>query len=675
MKKTCRLVILAMAISFTAFARFTETKATLYFASNSATLERNETQKLLELISQLKNSKVYAEIIIDGYTDKDGSNDFNLRLSEQRAKIITKVFVDNGISRELINENYFGERKPVSSNEVADGKSKNRRVEILLRQYEFSNTAELMSALNMDTVEIFIVDASQPIDIKAKHGTRFTMNANCFMTESGKEFDIKKVRLEVREIKTVQNAIANNLLTQSSEGVLQSGGMFKIDAYSSNEKLKLKKGCSYGVAIANSSLVQGMNVYNAGNVNNGLMQWQKTENVFKPVKQFKGELPSVKLDEKIIQSWKAKSVGDASKTDYKPNLPPRPMAPFYPIKPNKPVVFKPENWIYSIPWYRRIFMSHEREVAYVAKRHKYDLNNYEERLEYYNQSFEKYKIDTALFKSRYQAYLVQLGNYHELARKQYELYMQYKLTTYEPDMLYAFEQGKKKLMGLNASKKLYTDPAQIVYTEMRNYMTVKVNQQSNVERSAYRNSFNKLMMDENPELTLPQVNAQYEQSMNRLLDQYYEQNISATAPTAYFKEAMADKMEADVAKGIADPANYKYYYQSQLDEMGWINCDRFNDIPVSEMRKIQVPDFAMKDKNVYVVLNDIGSNMIMYPENGYYVARIPKGKSVTVLAVGINENNQPAVSKKTLSVEGNQVVEMSFKNVSLKQLMNEIKTL
>lgn len=68
---------------------------------------------------------------IDGHTDSDGSDEYNQVLSEKRANSVKKFLVSQGVTAEITTKGY-GESKPVASNDTAEGKQKNRRVEIII---------------------------------------------------------------------------------------------------------------------------------------------------------------------------------------------------------------------------------------------------------------------------------------------------------------------------------------------------------------------------------------------------------------------------------------------------------------------------------------------------------------------------------------------------------------
>ncbi|WP_417365386.1 OmpA family protein [Flavobacterium beibuense] len=76
------------------------------------------------------------DIQIFGYTDSSGSDEYNLKLSEQRAASVKTYLVGKGISGARINTVGRGEADPIASNDTKEGMSKNRRVEFAITANE-----------------------------------------------------------------------------------------------------------------------------------------------------------------------------------------------------------------------------------------------------------------------------------------------------------------------------------------------------------------------------------------------------------------------------------------------------------------------------------------------------------------------------------------------------------
>ena len=76
------------------------------------------------------------EIVIKGHTDSSGSENANLRLSEDRADSVRRYLVAEGVSPYRISAIGFGEAMPVATNSTGVGRQQNRRVEIEVRPDE-----------------------------------------------------------------------------------------------------------------------------------------------------------------------------------------------------------------------------------------------------------------------------------------------------------------------------------------------------------------------------------------------------------------------------------------------------------------------------------------------------------------------------------------------------------
>jgi outer membrane protein OmpA-like peptidoglycan-associated protein len=69
---------------------------------------------------------------VEGHTDNVGSDELNQKLSEQRAESVKAYLTSQGVPEGSIASRGFGKQNPVASNDDAEGRSKNRRVEIVV---------------------------------------------------------------------------------------------------------------------------------------------------------------------------------------------------------------------------------------------------------------------------------------------------------------------------------------------------------------------------------------------------------------------------------------------------------------------------------------------------------------------------------------------------------------
>ena len=86
----------------------------------------------LELVLEYLHNNPTARIIIEGHTDDIGSEDANEKMSERRAKSVYKYLVKNEVSKERLSYVGMGENHPIATNETGEGRSRNRRVELVL---------------------------------------------------------------------------------------------------------------------------------------------------------------------------------------------------------------------------------------------------------------------------------------------------------------------------------------------------------------------------------------------------------------------------------------------------------------------------------------------------------------------------------------------------------------
>jgi outer membrane protein OmpA-like peptidoglycan-associated protein len=107
-------------------------KAILYinFDSGKSTIKK-ESIPVVEQIIEMMNQAPDIKISVEGHTDNDGSNESNLKLSESRAKAVVDAIVKVGIDKTRLSAAGFGEEKPIADNSTAEGKAKNRRVELI----------------------------------------------------------------------------------------------------------------------------------------------------------------------------------------------------------------------------------------------------------------------------------------------------------------------------------------------------------------------------------------------------------------------------------------------------------------------------------------------------------------------------------------------------------------
>jgi outer membrane protein OmpA-like peptidoglycan-associated protein len=105
------------------------------FESDSYLLNSSEKNRLKNEMNKFNMDEV-KRLVLMGHTDADGSDGYNLKLSEQRILQVKEYLLAILPNSKPIKLNYFGEANPVAGNDTEAGKAKNRRVEVILEFYD-----------------------------------------------------------------------------------------------------------------------------------------------------------------------------------------------------------------------------------------------------------------------------------------------------------------------------------------------------------------------------------------------------------------------------------------------------------------------------------------------------------------------------------------------------------
>ncbi len=101
----------------------------VYFELNSARLTELGREVLEQAVQFLKKNRGTA-IMVDGHASSEGGAGYNQSLSRKRAIIVRNYLMKRGVRRDRFILNFFGDTKPIASNETELGRIKNRRVEL-----------------------------------------------------------------------------------------------------------------------------------------------------------------------------------------------------------------------------------------------------------------------------------------------------------------------------------------------------------------------------------------------------------------------------------------------------------------------------------------------------------------------------------------------------------------
>jgi outer membrane protein OmpA-like peptidoglycan-associated protein len=104
----------------------------ILFESGKAELKEELKINLTELAGILKSFLTESYVVVEGHTDNVGTAEFNQTLSEQRAAAVLQFLMDRGIDGSKLKSVGHGLTKPIADNSTAEGRAKNRRVELVI---------------------------------------------------------------------------------------------------------------------------------------------------------------------------------------------------------------------------------------------------------------------------------------------------------------------------------------------------------------------------------------------------------------------------------------------------------------------------------------------------------------------------------------------------------------
>lgn len=99
------------------------------FAKGSADVPADNKPLLKQAAEMLKKSPADTRVEIDGYTDNDGDDASNQKLSERRAASVRNELANYGVPAAMLSMKGYGETNPKSTNDTPEGRFENRRIE------------------------------------------------------------------------------------------------------------------------------------------------------------------------------------------------------------------------------------------------------------------------------------------------------------------------------------------------------------------------------------------------------------------------------------------------------------------------------------------------------------------------------------------------------------------
>jgi outer membrane protein OmpA-like peptidoglycan-associated protein len=109
----------------------------IQFDFNKATIKPESDSLMQEIIKVIKDNPHIKKLAIEGHTSSEGSDKYNLKLSDKRAKAVMEYLIKKGeLPKEMFTAKGFGESKQIADESTEEGKEKNRRVEFNITEQD-----------------------------------------------------------------------------------------------------------------------------------------------------------------------------------------------------------------------------------------------------------------------------------------------------------------------------------------------------------------------------------------------------------------------------------------------------------------------------------------------------------------------------------------------------------
>ena len=560
----------------------------VYFDSDQHTLSAAAQANLEQLATQIGAMDDYSVKIL-AHTDDQGSVSYNYQLATRRAQSVSKFLSDRGILIEKTTVESLGEVAPSHSNADEDGRSRNRRVDILVEGLYLESMADLWSKISDYEDQNYRIDGSRHTKLIGDQGTTVWIDAGSFVGPDGKPVT-GEIEVVLRETYDLADILAAGLSTHSGDQILETGGMVYIDASSNGQALDLKPGSQLMIGLPADFQQEGMELFYGEQSNPDdaaqVTNWQPTRqpfyNEFEALMQFPDR-------PKYPMFGFAKPVYKQDDSDY-------PVYPKRPVEPREPKLQNSGN--YNPGFFKRLVMGKKKVEEKNKERETRAISNYDMRMERYKLQMENYEKEMKLYAEKVEQHKVDVNTW----------------------------KANKAL------EKAAYEPGGAVY-------------EAAMEEQKENFEFRKKKYEQRMEM--------WEAARAKRLEEFEN------------KYDLAGNLSGEMVSG----------YFTQINTMGWINCDRFYDIPQEAKMPLAVSDPTNAEgASVYVLFKDINSMMRAYKRDGQFVVNnLPRNKAVTIIGVKV-EDGRPQMAMLDTYV-GTENLSLNYKPCSLSDLRNTLDQL
>jgi 3'-phosphoadenosine 5'-phosphosulfate sulfotransferase len=648
----------------------------IYFGSDQDVLTEAENAKLELFLLTFRNQKQYTEYEVRGFTDAEGSAEYNQALSQRRTQSVIEQLQKAGVEADRIHSNWHGEALPIAENTSEVGKSQNRRVEVKTIIYDFSDIRSLLDLAlgRSNEAQQFTRNQNVEMIIEGEQGTYLRFGAGVFTQKNGQD-PVGQVHFSLREVYDAFDALHHGVHNWAGGKILESGGMFHIAAQddASNE-LVLKSGATYTAELGSEVTFSDMKVFAANTENDGstFKDWKATNAAFDGAPSARVKKPSMKIDESIVKAMKLpiakKQIAEEISAQF-PTLPTMPILIESPKKPT-PTVFQTPKPM-GLSWFFKRGQYNEQVAINKAKADsltalafiKYD----QKRLQWLTDSLKNeaaladYHRALMVHDSLFTLLLPDIFAVHNAA---FEATKPLRIAKMQAVVIAANRKGKLRSKDIAAQFVDFLSMSTDAFIGRKLSCPVEQNiAWAKLKRDVKAVHLKRgIKFYQDVELPVPL-------DPNPLM--YNGQNILNDPTVMAFLEEIEHKTATlqaqEMALGNLHQAAQKVY-TAQIGRLGWINCDRFAKMDLNTVAYIQIPEDI--ELEVFVIVKGI-NGVLPVKEivgNGKHMVRLPANTAAKFVFVGTNEFLQPVFGEALVQTKGIMDIKADPKPTNLKAL-------
>lgn len=653
-------------------------RTSVFFASDESSIPQEEQNKLQEFIGKLKlHERISLEII--GHTDNVGSTDYNSALSKKRADEVEQYFKTLGLNYRVKAEVGKGEMAPITSNGTEEGKQLNRRVEVRAIVNKLESVQDLFRVAQQRQVQTFNIKTNASQEIIGSQGTRLFIPENAFVDAMGNPVSDKEVTVKLTEALTFSDMLLNGLTTMTSDGdVLETGGMFFIEATANGQTLSLAPVKEISFKLPNQNLKDDMRLF-SGNTSAGntvswdIMPTARISNTNKPTVYFS-------VQDSLLKGFKTIDVSGRKTGVFKSNIP---ASPGFYSKPRHPVLPDTANIRYRPSGIETVLMSSKkielRRQAIIRRQ----MATYDAKVAKFKKDSVKFATELCFINDKRAAeYQKQVSDLYDRSSEHFYKLLDNMVVRNYPNLVAFYNRCVEDIKSKDSLNLNDFNFEGLVANEKRNKLRFR---KESVQLSVGNNFDNNLRaflrvlamkkgvkaQDFDFVTTLDKEGIYNNTNIRNIhayrspVEEYIKGRVGLSADA--FNRLM---LESKIRQGNLSTNDVKAY-MGTVSKMGWINCDRFKNMDgqLAELKVLEADEAQMfvvfKNMNAILPMNRYQK---MYSSN-----KIPVMNENAMLVSIKIVNGRPSLAAKSLEKVNGTPIKLQYKDCSMediKRLLN-----